>query len=184
MLIAVAFFFLLQNGYSSITMTDIQKEGYSYKVRSKNPSHMNKAADLLHKMKKKTEDLYNYLERHNYNAPEYKRLLQNQDVRFEEIQPHYQGEAAYSINKGEKIGICVYDKNKFMLDENTMFFVVLHELAHIMSTKYAHDEEFWTNFSKIIKVAIDAGLYRYQDYSKQEEKFCGHDITNNPYTPK
>lgn len=173
--------FFVMNSSSALSMTNIKKENYEYKVRTNSHIHMNKAASLLHNMKKKTEELYNFIQRNNYNTPEFKRLLSKQDVKFEEIQPHYEGEAAYSINKGEKIGICLYNKNKFMLDENTMFFVVLHELAHIMSTKYAHDDEFWNNFAKIIKVAMDAGLYTYQDYSKQEENFCGHDITNNPY---
>lgn len=161
-------------------MIEITIDGNVYKVKNNYKKHMEKVGSLLHKMWKKTQTLCDYIELH-YSESEYKRLLRKRNVKFEEINPKYEGEAAYSINKGEKIGICVYNKNRFILDENTMFFVVMHELAHVMSVKYAHDKEFWNNFSKLIDISEKIGLYQYQDYNEDSETFCGHEITNNPY---
>ena len=67
-----------------------------------------------------------------------------------------------------------------MQDENTMFFVVMHELAHIMSVKYAHDNEFWNNFKELIQVAIECKQYTYQNYHKHKEVYCGHSIHDTP----
>ena len=51
---------------------------------------------------------------------------------------------AYSVNKGEELSLCIRDKdtNKF-IDNNTILFVAIHELAHIMSKSTGHTEEFW-----------------------------------------
>ena len=59
---------------------------------------------------------------------------------------------AYSVNKGEELSICIREKNteKF-LDSNTVLFVAIHELAHIMSESTGHTEEFWDNIKYVLK---------------------------------
>ena len=37
------------------------------------------------------------------------------------------------------------DENK-LIDENTLMFVALHELAHIATESIGHTKEFWANF--------------------------------------
>lgn len=161
-------------------MSSVKIGSHIYKVRTNDKEHMQNVAELLHKMKQKTDKLCNFIEKNGYTDEKFKRLLKKRYVTFEEIQPRYIGEAAYSINKGDRIGVCVHNRDKFINDENTMFFVICHELAHIMSTRYAHDGEFWRNFAELLSVAEKAGLYTYQDYSKDAENFCGHAITHNP----
>lgn len=168
------------NNNENVKVSSIKIGNHSYKVRNNDETHMKNVANLLHKMRLKTDQLCKYIESNGYGDDRYKRLLAKKNVSFEEIHPRYVGEAAYSINKGDRIGVCVYNNNEFIDDENTMFFVVCHELAHIMSTKYAHDKEFWQNFAELLSVAEKAGLYTYQDYSRNTEDFCGHSITHNP----
>ena len=77
--------------------------------------------------------------------------------------------------------ILKHKKNGNYENTNTMFFVLMHELAHIMSRKYAHDKEFWDNFALLIRAAQECNVYNYQDYDTNPSSYCGHRIS---YTPK
>ena len=163
-------------------MTTIEHKGRSYNVNSSSSTHMKKVASILFELEIKKEKLFRYIEEDTKLCEQkrFKKLLKNKNFKLEEIQPEYFGEAAYSINKGEVIGMCVYNNNKFIYDDNTMFFVFMHELSHIMSEKYAHDEEFWTNFGDLIDIAKKHNLYDYENYKKTKTDFCGHTLTDNP----
>lgn len=89
--------------------------------------------------------------------------------------------AAYTINKNE-VRLCVRTEDNKFEDLNTGFFVLLHELAHIMSKHYGHGLEFEKNFAFITQLAIDLGLYKYTDYSQFPETYCNVDITTHPIT--
>ena len=91
--------------------------------------------------------------------------------------------AAYTVNKGEQLRICVRDEKSDNLfeDKNDLMFVMLHELGHLMSKSYGHNLEFKKNFAYITKVAVELGLYKYVDYSKHPTTFCGTDISYPSY---
>lgn len=87
--------------------------------------------------------------------------------------------AAYTVNKGDQIRICIRDAksdNQFE-DKNDMMFVMLHELGHLMSKSYGHNLEFKKNFAYITKIAVDIGIYKYTDYQKTPTNYCGTDIS-------
>jgi len=90
---------------------------------------------------------------------------------------------AYSENKGEKLAFCLNRRKNGtrLIDENTLTFVALHELSHIMSSSIGHTEEFWQNFKFILENAIKKGIYKPVDYKKNPQPYCGMDITDNPY---
>ena len=54
---------------------------------------------------------------------------------------------SYSLNKGEKIALCIRKKGeaKEFIEDNTIMFVAIHELAHIMTESVGHEPEFWDN---------------------------------------
>lgn len=87
---------------------------------------------------------------------------------------------AYNVNKGDTIAVCMHDHNAKMNKINDMFFVTMHEMAHIMTYDYSHNEEFWESFKLLIKVAVDHKLFRNVNYSKTPAYFCGHYIDRNP----
>lgn len=91
--------------------------------------------------------------------------------------------AAYTVNKGDQMRICVRDERSDNLfeDENTMYFVMIHELAHLMSKSYGHGNEFRKNFAYIAKLAVELGIYDYQDFQKNPMTYCGTDINNSAY---
>ena len=154
-----------------------------YLVRSNTDLNVQlKSANLLASLSNKKHKLCDYLEGSDKYNKHYgvNRLLSNRNVKLEELSYEYNNEAAYSINKGERIGICLRKKSGDVEDENTMFFVLMHELAHIMSRKYAHDKEFWDNFALLIEAATESGLYKYRDFGKQPTTFCGHSIRHTP----
>ena len=88
---------------------------------------------------------------------------------------------SYSENKGQKIVFCLRSKktNK-LVDLNTMLFVALHEMAHLMTKSIGHLPEFWENFRILLRIAIRNGIYQCQDYQIESEDYCGTKITDTP----
>jgi hypothetical protein len=91
---------------------------------------------------------------------------------------------AYSENKGQKIEFCLNkqkENNDNFIDENTLMFVALHEMAHVASKSIGHNTEFWDNFAFLIGEAEEIQLYTPIDYSKKNAEYCGMTITSSPY---
>lgn len=89
---------------------------------------------------------------------------------------------SYSINKGEKIVLCLRsrDVEEKLSDLNTIMFVSLHEFAHIATTSIGHTPEFWENFKWILQEAINIGIYKEVDYKNKPQDYCGMKITGSP----
>jgi len=89
---------------------------------------------------------------------------------------------SYSVNKGEKIVFCIRqkDEDESFVDENTITFVAIHELAHIMTKSVGHTKEFWNNFSKLLKEAVDNKLYQKENYSENPKEYCGIKVSDSP----
>ena len=89
---------------------------------------------------------------------------------------------SYSVNKGERIVFCLRtkDSKQELHDINTMTFVALHELAHLMTESIGHTVEFWDNFRFILKNSIREGHYSYHDFKTKPVRYCGTDITDSP----
>ena len=83
-----------------------------YLVRESNKTKQTKSANILANLSKKKDKLILYIEKSNIykTDPGIKRLLKYKNVKIEELSFQYNNEAAYSINKGERIGICIRNK--------------------------------------------------------------------------
>ncbi len=68
-----------------------------------------------------------------------------------------------------------------LIDLNTLTFVALHELSHIMTKSVGHKQEFWQNFKFVLENAKEAGIYDPVDYKKKPAEYCGMTISDNPY---
>lgn len=88
---------------------------------------------------------------------------------------------AYSVNKGEELSLCIREKDseKF-IDENTIIFVAIHELSHIMTHETGHTPLFWDNMKYLLEKASSQGIYMPQDYSTNPVTYCGMDINSTP----
>ena len=95
---------------------------------------------------------------------------------------------AYSENKGEKIAFCVETEKEngkgYLVDVNTLTYVALHELAHVMTVSIGHTEEFWSNYKFLLEIASSINIYEPIDYKKKPVRYCGMNITDNPYFDK
>jgi hypothetical protein len=89
---------------------------------------------------------------------------------------------SYSINKGEKIVVCIRDKRPGypLVDTNTIMFVILHEMAHLMTTTIGHTPEFWANFRILLNDSSKIGIYTPENYSHTPKIYCGMTITDTP----
>jgi len=160
-------------------ISDVDGEKYCVRERAK----MEIAADLLAKVTQKCKDLVAYCGKHHPDDEKVQRLVQKfNPTKISETLPTSEY-TAYSENKGEKIAFCL-DKKKNgpeLIDINTLTFVAIHELAHVMTTSEGHKQEFWQNFKFLLEQAKAANIYIPVDYKKNPEPYCGMDITDNPY---
>jgi hypothetical protein len=86
---------------------------------------------------------------------------------------HNSGYTSFSVNKGERIVLCIRNTNGSFVDHNVIMYVALHELAHIMTPEVGHTQAFWSNFTKILRCAMDLGVYHKVDYAKHPTPYCG-----------
>jgi hypothetical protein len=118
--------------------------------------------------------------------PGVQRLVANFNPRrIVEALPHSE-HTAYTEDKGKKLAFCLTKERKSgdFVDHNTLFFVALHELAHIMTEESGHTDNFWRNFGDILRVAKQHQLIVPVDYSKEPTKYCGMTLYENPLFDK
>lgn len=156
-------------------------DGNRYCVRERDKLEL--AADLLANVTQRCKSLVDYIKEKHPDDDRVKRLVEGfNPKKISETLPTSEL-TAYSENKGEKIAFCLNttkDGNK-LIDINTLTFVALHELSHIMTVSIGHKQEFWQNFKFVLENAKAAGLYVPEDYKKKPKRYCGMEITDNPY---
>ena len=138
------------------------------------------AADLLADLNK---DILLLIDSISYEKDDkYKRLVKryNPDTLNENLET--ESYKAYSLNKGEEIVVCIRNKdNSLIQDKNTILFVIIHELSHIMTKEIGHPDVFWENMSLLLKKSEDIGIYNIIDYQKYPVNYCGMPIDKTPY---
>lgn len=100
-----------------------------------------------------------------------------------ENKPTSDKDTSFTQNKGELIALCLREKqsglNKFhSLD--VIKFVMLHELAHVVTPETTHSNLFWTNFRFLLEFCKKNKLYSAPDYGTNNEVYCGMTIRYNP----
>ena len=157
-------------------------DGDKYCVRER--SNIQEASDLLAKTAIKMDKLVEYLKGEHPEDKRVKKLVKNfNSSKIVETLPTSEF-TAYSENKGRKIAFCLNKKKENdnnLIDENTLMFVAIHEMAHITTESIGHDKTFWDNFKYLLEEAVKAKLYIPIDYKKERAEYCGMTISDNPY---
>jgi hypothetical protein len=161
-------------------------DGETYSVQDL--PNKQKAAEMLAQIKANMEKVAEY-----YRQPEFgpDRPAQLLVERFnpENIMENSMTskDTSYSENKGEKIVLCLRDKTRApeypFVELNTVMFVVLHEMAHLMTEQLStgkHTSEFWANFRRLLEDASKIGVYSPVNYSRTPVDYCGMQITDSP----
>lgn len=69
------------------------------------------------------------------------------------------GNSAFTENKAV-ITLCLRNpETKKFYDINTLMYVALHELAHVISISHGHNDEFKDNFYDLLSRASKMGIY-------------------------
>jgi len=119
--------------------------------------------------------------------------------RVQQLVDNYHPETIREISPLNREGLTSYteDKNRLVLclrrkeadaagrhplhDPNTMMFVVIHELTHMMNDSWGHPADFWVLFKFMLQNAAEAGVYSPVDYSRHPVVYCGLPLNYNPY---
>jgi len=157
-------------------------DGNKYCVRER--EKVQAAADLLAEITDKCKDLVEYVAKKYPSNEDVQRLYDNFNPKKVMETLPTSTYTAYSENKGEKLAFCLNRKkedNDVLIDENTLMFVAIHELSHIMTKSIGHKTEFWQNFKFLLENAKAAGIHNPVDYKKDPKEYCGMKIHDNPY---
>jgi hypothetical protein len=156
--------------------------GNKYCVRDRNKLEL--AADRLAHVNNNLNKLVNHLAKKYPTKENVKRLINGYNPKkIYETLPTSEF-TAYSENKGEKLAFCLdTEKNSKgrLIDMNTLMYVALHEVSHIATKSIGHNDEFWDNFKFMITEAKEINIYNPIDYKTQPARYCGMNISDNPY---
>jgi len=89
------------------------------------------------------------------------------------------GYTSYSLNKGEKLVLCIRQKDNSFVSDNVMVYVAVHELGHLMTEDLGHPKAFWDNFEFLLREAVKIGMYDVVDFEKNPQDYCGIRITKS-----
>lgn len=156
-------------------------DGNTYCVRERNKIQL--VADLLARVTQKLKKIVEHLGEKYPKRENVKRMVENfNPQKIYETLPT-STHTAYSENKGEKMAFCVTKKKHGtkLIDENTLTFVAIHELAHVATKSIGHNDEFWNNFKFLLIEAEKINIYQPVDYKKNNGEYCGMKLTDNPY---
>ena len=156
--------------------------GKVFYVREGNPTDAKVRADLLDDMTNRALALISYLKEHQPNKC-YTPLLV---ARFPlapltEADPNSEL-TAYTTNK-TSISLCLRKlkgvDTSDLVDNNTLAYVLVHELAHLGINHVGHGTEFWDAFKELAGFARELKLIDYVNYNSNKVKYCTMDITSS-----
>uniref|UniRef100_A0A6C0JB12 WLM domain-containing protein n=1 Tax=viral metagenome TaxID=1070528 RepID=A0A6C0JB12_9ZZZZ len=144
------------------------------------------AANRLARLRLKLLNFIEHLDSKVINNKEFKKKIKRIQGKFKAVLTESRPGSkftSFTTDKGRKIHMCIRerDENNRFIDDNTLFFVALHELAHVMTISIGHKQDFWQNFEYLLKQAINMGYYKYHPYHTSPKKYCGMEISDTPY---
>jgi len=117
-------------------------DGNKYCVRER--EKLQQAADILAKVTVKCKKLVDYVHDKYPDQDNVQRLVEGYNPKkICETLPT-STYTAYSENKGEKIAFCLNKKKEQennLIDEHTLTFVAIHEMAHVATKSIGHKQE-------------------------------------------
>ncbi len=157
------------------------ESGKTFCIRDR--KRLKEAAHLIEKVTQKCTALVQYVAEKYPDDPRCQRLKKNYNPdKISEISPTSKL-SAYSENKSSMHFCLTKAKESVddLIDEHTLMFVAIHEIAHLGSIELHHPKNFWENFKWLLTEAKAAGLHEPFDYGKNNKEYCGLDIKDNPY---
>jgi len=157
-------------------------DGRNYDVRKiGDDTNKQTAANYLALINNKVNKLVDYMYLHKLPDPETSTRLYHRWLHCELKETNStEKSAAYTLNKSSEIRLCIRDSSGHFENPNTSMFVMLHELAHVMSVSFDHTDEFKNNFSYITHLASSLGIYKPEDFVNHPKSYCSVMINSSP----
>lgn len=184
-IISIMVILFIKKNYGEVQYKKSSIDNKVYLVKKLQDSQ--KAADILAGINKKIQRFIKHMlskypenPESNANSSDVKRLYENYNPENISEGTSEHGYTSYTINKGERIIVCIREKdtNKFS-DENAVMYVVIHELTHMAITEIGHTPLFWDKFKWFLNEAVEIGIYNKVDYSKNPVNYCGIKLTTS-----
>jgi hypothetical protein len=186
-IVSLSIYFYFHYTYPDMTYAKSDIDGNYYLVR--NVEDKNQAANMLgriredilkladHLNKNKDKDGYkhmkSYIETLHTKAPHIVIVESTADSQY----------TSYAVNKGEQIVFCLRSKMTENMGKlhalNLVIYVVLHEISHVSSPTYGHNEEFKKVFSYLTKEGIKIGIYDKINFGSDPREYCGMQINES-----
>ena len=191
--ICVYLLYIFINNYSEIEYMESDLDNKIYMIRrghTKSKEFLKKSANALATINARVEQLIMHLQNHYGNDlhKEYfiKKLRENYNpymISEAAVDPRY---TTYTVDK-QDMHICLRTRDQFenIYNIDVLMFVVLHELAHLCNYDQfgipiiGHGNEFKTIFKFLVEESIKINIYKYTDYSRNPQSYCGITITTN-----
>jgi len=174
---ALVLFMYIRNQYGEVEYVRSEKDGREYLVL--NVADKKFAADRLADLNEHLLKLVRHMRAKYPQDPRISRLYNNFDPDNVSEGGVEHGFTSYSVNKGEKLVMCIRQKEGGFVPMNVVMYVAVHELSHLMTKDVGHSSDFWENFKFLLWEAVEIGLYKRTDYSKKPVEYCGIHITSS-----
>lgn len=146
-----------------------------YVLDNKNSKH---ASKLLHSIVEDATKLVKHLQ-YNYPQNEGVQLLVQRfnPNTISEGHPHHK-DFTYTENKGEKMVICIRNKDMSFHEKDLIMFPMIHELSHLCDPDYddSHGKTFRSCFKFFLDEAQKIGIINKPDYDINPKPYCGMTI--------
>ena len=177
-LVVIGYYIYEESKFQQIQVNN----NYFHIEKDKDIYDKNNSLQTLVDLRRRLDTLINYLSRkYPQNA-----FIQRMKIRFKgtvlrEIGPNGTDpkQTSYTINKGDRMVLCLRTTDGQLVDINTLTYVAIHELAHIYSSSLHHNAEFWENMRFLVDEAVEAGLYQKVNYFQNPVRYCGIYIKSN-----
>ena len=163
-------------------------DGNAYSVKKRFEDHQ-KASNILARLNSINKTIIDHM-RKKYEGTDDEDgvsfLIENYNGNvLSEHTPKSTVNTSYVLNKGDLIKICLRDPStKEFHDFQTILFVNLHELSHLLDREYGHNKSFWGSFAVILNEAVELGIYKPRNYRIEPVNYCGLTISSSPLYSK
>lgn len=176
-LIFLIYIFLFFNNNQ---MVYIENNEYGTRFLVQDTKYKFKSSKILSQLTINLYKLRNFLVKEKENNQEFKQYIELLEEGFNNNRTTiHEGLSnsnltSYSVNKGEELVFCLKSKKTGKYhDINLLMYVAIHELAHIACPEIGHGSLYTKIFKFLAQQAVKLKLYKYVDYYKKPEEYCG-----------
>ncbi len=156
-----------------------------FKIYNKKRIETLKVCSLMKKLNNNVMQIFGYILDHKeefnkFELDSFKRMIKNYhiDKMIPTIPLPFSNSTSYTINKGEETSLCIHANDNTLHSENTLMYVLLHELAHMGIDKKLSNNNIPTyrdiqNFETMLQKDI---INYYKKYGSQGYSSGGHCI--------